>query len=661
MRNPLSVAATSPFGSAVKIKDYLITVIAVGMSIYHLLIAYNGGYEPLYQRTLTYIFGLSLIFLVYPVNRPLPQRLVIDGILFALAVISVGYPVLFTDYFLDRLAYVDPLMPIDLILGVIVILLTLEAARRTINNALPLISLFFLAYTYWGQYFPWEFRHKGASFEHIIDHQYMTYDGLWTTPINVFSVYIFLFILFGTFLERMGAADFYVRLSIALTGRRRGGPAKAAIFASAMTGSITGSANANVATTGSFTIPMMIKAKFRPEFSAGVETAASTGGQIMPPIMGASAFLIVEFTGISYWEIVKVSILPAVLYFFSVYAIVHLEARKSGLTGMSKDEVPDVMPILREGWYYLLPPIIIMGFLMQGKSVPYSGLIGIASIVILAGLRGLFTYFGNARLQGFSAKSFFYLIRAGFDNIVKALEQGACKSLPICAAVGAVGLVMGALFQTGLGLKFASLVTSLAQGSLFLGIVLVGIASFVLGMGLPTSAAYIVLSIMAVPALLDLGQSVQLSLLAAHLIVFWFSLDSCFTPPVCVPAYTAAGIAGANPSKAAWAAFRTAKGMYIIPLLFAYSSILTISDPLMLGITFLAALAGFLCTASLIVGHMYVDLNWTDRAVLAIAAICLFWPMQFLHLAGIGLLIWVFISQQKKFEQQKSVDASVSA
>ena len=630
------------------------------MSVYHLMIAYNGGYEPLYQRTLTYIFGLSLIFLVYPVNRPAPQRFIIDGVLFVLAIISVGYPVLYTDYFLERLYYVDPLMPIDYILGVTVIVLALEAARRTINNALPLISLFFLAYTYWGQYFPWEFRHKGASFEHIIDHQYMTYDGLWTTPINVFSVYIFLFILFGTFLERMGAADFYVRLSVALTGRRRGGPAKAAIFASAMTGSITGSANANVATTGSFTIPMMNKAKFRPEFSAGVETAASTGGQIMPPIMGASAFLIVEFTGISYWEIVKVSILPAVLYFFSVYSIVHLEARKSGLTGMSKEEVPDVLPILREGWYYLLPPIIIMGFLMQGKSVPYSGLIGIASIVILAGLRGLFTYISKSRSQGLSLEGFILLVRAGLDNTLKALEQGACKSLPICAAVGAVGLVMGALFQTGLGLKFASLVTSLAQGSLFLGIVLVGIASFVLGMGLPTSAAYIVLSIMAVPALLDLGQSVQLSLLAAHLIVFWFSLDSCFTPPVCVPAYTAAGIAGANPSKAAWAAFRTAKGMYIIPVMFAYSSILNISDPLMLTITFVAALLGFLCTAALIVGHMYVDLNWTDRALLIVAAICLFWPIKVLHIAGVALLLWIYYSQQKKFQRNQSDQASVT-
>ena len=316
--------------------DWLVLAIAVGMSWFHIQVAYTGGYEPLSQRALSYLFGMTLIFIVYRKPAAGGWRAVAAAATCLLAVASISYPIIRIDYYLNRLHFVEPLETMDLILGTVVLVLAFEAARRTINLALPLISLFFIVYSYFGPYFPGFLAHKGATYMHIVDHQYMTYDGLWTAPLSVFSVYIFLFILFGAFLDRMGAADFYVKLSMAAAGRLRGGPAKAAVFASAMTGTIMGSANANVVTTGSFTIPMMKRTGFKPELAAAIETAASTGGQIMPPIMGASAFLIVEFTGISYWEIVKVSILPAVLYFFSVYATVHLEARKEGLVGMPR-------------------------------------------------------------------------------------------------------------------------------------------------------------------------------------------------------------------------------------------------------------------------------------------------------------------------------------
>jgi TRAP transporter 4TM/12TM fusion protein len=238
--------------------------------------------------------------------------------------------------------FIDPLPPIDIAMGTIVILLTLEAARRTINNALPIIATVFIFYTLYGEHFPWEFAHAAITYVEMIELQYTTAEGLWSTPMNTFTVYIFLFILFGAFLERLGAAEIYVRLAVALAGRQKGGPAKASIFASAMTGTITGSANANIVTTGTITIPLMKRAGFKPEIAAGVETAASTGGQIMPPVMGAAAFLIVEFTGISYWEIVKVSILPAILYFFSVFMMVHFEAVKEGLEGLPRDLVPRI-------------------------------------------------------------------------------------------------------------------------------------------------------------------------------------------------------------------------------------------------------------------------------------------------------------------------------
>ncbi len=630
--------------------EWLIFVVAVAMSAYHIQIAYTGGYEPLFQRALSYLFGLTLIFLMYrrPAGGGWRAAIVVAPIL--LAVVSAFYPIWEIEYFLNRLYYVDPLRLTDYVLGVTIIVLTLEAARRTINNALPLIALFFLIYSYNGiaPYLPWEFGHGGASFAHIVEHHYITYDGLWTTPMSVFSVYIFLFILFGAFLERMGASEFYVKLSMAVAGRLRGGPAKAAIFASAMTGTIMGSANANVVTTGAFTIPMMKRTGFRPETAAGIETAASTGGQIMPPVMGASAFLIVEFTGISYWEIVKVSILPAALYFFSVYAIVHLEARKGGLVGLSRDQVPPLGPVMKQGWFYLLPPMIILAVLMTGRPVPYAGLAGILSVVILAALKGALILIEKARKEGVTVGEVLGAITGGLWNIIEAMDKGARQSLPIAAAVGTVGLIMGALFQTGLGLKFSSMVTALAGDSLLLGIFLVGIASFVLGMGLPTSAAYIVLSVMAVPAMLELGESVGLSLLAAHLIVFWYSLDSCFTPPVCVPAYTAAGLANANPSKAAWAAFMTAKGMYIMPLMFAFTPILMLDKPFLVAETFVAGLLGFIAIAAAIVGHMYFPISFPVRMILGASSLLLFWPGMFPHLTGGLILGGIFVIQRKR-------------
>jgi len=630
---------------------YLITVLAIGMSVYHLNIAYTGGYEFVFQRSLSYLFGVALILLVYREQENSFGGKLFAILLFMAAIASIGYPVLMSEYMNSRLFYVDPLKTEDYILGTIAILLTLEVARRTINLALPLIVVFFLFYTYFGPYFPWEFAHSGATYTHMIDHHYLAQEGLWNLPLGVFSVYIFLFILFGSFLDRMGAADYYVRLSMAAAGRLRGGPAKAAVFASALTGSITGSANANVATTGPFTIPMMKKAGFKPEIAAGIETAASTGGQIMPPIMGASAFLIVEFTGIRYWDVVKVSILPAVLFFLSVYTIVHLEARKEGLVGIPRDQLEQLWSVIKEGWYYLLPPALIIYILMQGQSVPYAGIIGIASVILLSGVKGGLTLTKRAMNEGIEASDIVTAIVDGIKNIAKALEQGAIRSLPVAAAVGAVGIVMGALFQTGLGLKFASLVVSLAGNNLFFAIILVGIASFILGMGLPTSAAYIVLSVMAVPALLELGQPYGLSLLAAHLVVFWFSLDSSFTPPVCVPAYTAAGIAQANPNKAAWAAFRTAKGMYVIPVMFAFTPILQLEEPLALLQTFTFAIFGFMALAAAIVGYMYVRIGSVERAILCAAAFAMFWNSLVIQLVGEAVFVAVFLSQRARYSK----------
>ena len=629
--------------------DYLITLIAIGMSVWHIHLAFTGGYESTFQRSVTYLFGLPLIFLVFRDRSETGLKLVYSLFLFTLASSCFAYVILNIDYLLGRLFLVDPIRPADYFFGTCAFILIWEASRRTINTALPLISAFFIVYTYFGSYFPGQLAHKGATFERIIDHQFMTTDGIFTLPIGVFSVFIFLFVLFGSFLDRMGAADFYVKLSIAAAGRLRGGPAKAAIFASGMTGSITGSVNANVATTGPFTIPLMKKTGFKPETAAGIETAASTGGQIMPPIMGVSAFLIVEFTGISYWEVVKVSILPAVLYFLSVYTYVHLEARKANVVGLPADEVPATWPIIKEGWYYLLPPVVIMFMIMAGRPVPQAGLVGIASVMLIATCKGAYNLFSNAPPEGLKFNDYYESVRYGIWNTMQAMEMGARRSLPILAAVGSVGIIMGVLYQTGLGLKFSSMVISLSQGNLFLGIIMVGIASFVLGMGLPTSAAYIVLSVMAVPALLELGEPYAVSLIAAHLIVFWFSLDSSFTPPVCVPAYTAAGIADAKPNKAAWAAFRAAKGMYVVPMLFAFTPILLLNQPLLVAQTFLFSLIGFLAMGAGLVGFLYVRIGVPERFLFGAAAIALFWPVWWIQVAGTVSYAALYFLQRMRY------------
>ncbi len=629
--------------------DYAITLIAIGMSVWHIHLAFTGGYESTFQRSVTYLFGLPLIFLVFRDRTETGLRLAYSLLLFALAASCFLYVLINIDYLLGRLYLVDPIKPADYFFGTCAFLLIWEASRRTINTALPIISAVFILYTYFGAYFPWELAHKGATYDRIIDHQFMTTDGIFTLPIGVFSVFIFLFVLFGSFLDRMGAADFYVKLSIAAAGRLRGGPAKAAIFASGLTGSITGSVNANVATTGPFTIPLMKKTGFKAETAAGIETAASTGGQIMPPIMGVSAFLIVEFTGISYWEVVKVSILPAVLYFLSVYTYVHLEARKANIRGLSPEDVPETWPIIKEGWYYLLPPVVIMFMIMAGRPVPQAGLVGIASVMLIATCKGAYALFANAPPEGLKFKDYYESIRYGIWNTMQAMEMGARRSLPILAAVGAVGIIMGVLYQTGLGLKFSSMVISLSYGNLFLGIIMVGIASFVLGMGLPTSAAYIVLSVMAVPALLELGEAYGVSLIAAHLIVFWFSLDSSFTPPVCVPAYTAAGIADAKPNKAAWAAFRAAKGMYVVPMLFAFTPVLLLNQPLLVAQTFLFSLVGFLAMGIGLVGFLYVRAGVLERFVFGAAAVACFWPVWWLQISGSVLFGVLYYSQRTRF------------
>ena len=630
------------------IVGYLVMLIAIGMSLTEIYLAVTGGMDAIFERPMFYMAAAAIIFLIPSSKKdrilPAEWSKVLATFLGVAAVVSVIWLLREFDRLLERTRYVDDVLFLDIFFGVICIILVLEATRRAINLTLPLIAFFFLVYTYFGSWMPWEFRHGGIGFLDIIDHFYLTDGGLWSAPMYVFVNYMFLFILFGAVLDASGAGKIYIDFAFLLTGRMRGGPAKAAVVASALSGTISGSATANIVTTGTFTIPLMIKMGYRPHIAASVETAASTGGQIMPPIMGTAAFLLAEFTGTSYFTIIKISVIPALLYFMSVFVFVHLEAAKNDIHGLSWEELPDIFSTIGRAFVFLIPPAVLIYFMVIGRSVQYAGVAGIIATIVSMALLGAIDYLREGfRKNNFSVAVALDYLRSGLSKLIKALVRGARQCAPIAAACATAGIIIGATTITGLGLKFSSIVVSASGGSLFLGIILVGVASFVLGMGLPSSSAYIVLAAMAAPALIDLG---HMSAVTAHMIIFWFSLDSCYTPPVCIPAYTAAAIAQADPMKTGWTSFRAAKGLYVIPFLFAYSPAILLNGSvaeiilvvLTTGIALVAGTAG-------LSGYLIGKTTWVERGGLLLGAFMMLWPGYAVQGSGFVLLTILVIFQ----------------
>ena len=627
---------------------YLVMLIAIGMSLTEVYLAMTGGMDAIFERPMFYLAAAAIIFLTPSsqesgVLSP-ERRKRITVFLGIAAVVSVAWLLWEFDRLLERTRYVDDVLSPDVFFGVVCIVLVLEATRRAINLTLPLIALFFLAYTYFGPWMPWEFKHGGIGFLDIIDHFYLTDGGLWSAPMYVFVNYMFLFILFGAVLDASGAGKIYIDFAFLLTGRMRGGPAKAAVVASALSGTISGSATANIVTTGTFTIPLMIKMGYRPHTAGAVETAASTGGQIMPPIMGTAAFLLAEFTGTSYFTIIKISVIPALLYFMSVFVFVHLEAAKNDIRGLSWEDLPDILNTVGRACVFLIPPAVLIYFMVIGRSVQYAGVSGIIATIISMAVLGIIDYLREGfRKNNFSATLALDYLRSGLGKLVRALVRGAQQCAPIAAACATAGIIIGATTITGLGLKFSSIVVSASGGSLFLGIILVGVASFVLGMGLPSSSAYIVLATMAAPALIELG---GMNAVTAHMIIFWFSLDSCYTPPVCIPAYTAAAIAQADPMKTGWTSFRAAKGLYVIPFLFAYSPAILLNGSvteiilvvLTTGIGLVAGMAG-------LSGYLVGRATWWERGGLLLGAFMMLWPRLAVQGSGFVLLTILVIFQ----------------
>jgi TRAP transporter 4TM/12TM fusion protein len=633
-----------------------IAVIGIALSLFQL---YAAGVQPLglfFQRPIHLGFILALCFLIYPVFGRHRARGVlgwsIDAGLIVLAVLVGVWVPINIDIIANQVFPRD----IDVWIGIVTILVVLEAARRAVGLGMTLIGAFFIAYAFAGRrgelpfladWMPGILNHRGYSLERVSSQMTLGAEGIFGIPLGVAATFVFIFVLFGAFLEVTGAGKFFIDLAYAAAGKQRGGPAKAAVIASAGMGSISGSAIANVVTTGAFTIPLMKKLGYRPAQAGGIEAAASTGGQIMPPLMGAGAFLMSEFTRVPYVEIVLVSIFPAILYFGTVYLLVHIAAVKQGMTGLTAEELPNTREVLAGGWHFLLPLVALVALLVAGYSPMRVGFYAILSIIAAASARALWIF----AVSGPTGRGFVALCRRGITLTLEALELGARNAVAVSVACAVAGIIVGVVGLTGLGLKFSAMMIAFSGGNIVLALILVMLASLVLGMGLPVTAAYIVLIILVGPALTE---QFGVPVLIAHLVVFWYSQDSNVTPPVALAAFAGAAIAGSKPMETSIQAWKYAKGLYLIPLFMVFNEEIILGGPLPLVLWSGAiAILGLTAFAAALEGFLWRPMPIWMRLLLVPGVVALFWPDLMVEIAGtvlIGILLgmnWVQARQDK--------------
>ncbi len=534
---------------------YFAAAFAVGTALYHIHTAYFGAPFALLFRNIHWMLAAILIYLYFPAwkNSPRDKPTVID-LLCILATIVVGMYVVLTFQAIAGRAGAP--ITTDIILGAILVLLVMEAGRRTVGWPIVIIAVLFLAYAYFGREMPGILMHRGYSVSRIFPFLYLTDAGIFGIPLGVSSRFILLFIVFGAFLEKAGAGLFFRDLSLALTGRHIGGPGKASILFSGFIGSITGSSTANVVTTGTFTIPLMKKLGYKPAFAGGVEADASTGGQILPPVMGAAAFVMAEYIGVPYVTVMVAAIVPALLYFITSFFMVHFRALKENLLPVPKEELPGLLDVLKSGFYYFTPLVILIIMLVMRFSPSRAVFWALISTVAISWIKAE--------------------TRMGPREIFDALFTGVQKALEVIAACAVAGIIIGMVTMTGLGLKFSTLIEVLAGGNLFAGLFYTLIASLILGIGVPTTAKYIILATLVAPALVTLGAP----LLASHLFILYFGTDADITPPVGLAAYAAAGLSGAHPLTTGIEAFKMGITAYIVPFCFILGPALLLDAPL---------------------------------------------------------------------------------
>ena len=603
----------------------LIAAIAITFSVFQVYTAAFGTLDAMLQRAVHLAFALCLIFLLYPARVSWPRDKIhpIDVVFAILGAAAPLYIVVFYKQLVMRAGLVTTT---DYIVGIIAILLILEAVRRVVGIPMVCVAILFLVYALYGRQLPGVLAHRGADLPTLVQHLFYTTEGIFGIPLGVSSTFIFLFILFGAFLEKTGLGQLFIDLSNAVAGWAAGGPAKVAVIASALEGTVSGSSVANTAGSGSFTIPMMKKLGYEPEFAGAVEATASTGGQLMPPIMGAAAFLMAEFIGLPYFRIVTAAIIPSLLYYFGVWTQVHFEAKRLGLRGMSRDELPKIGDVLKERGHLLVPLIALIYLLAKGYTPMRAALVAIVLTI------------GCAMLKKNTRISFF--------DIVEGLEKGARGALGVVAATACAGIIVGVVTLTGLGLRLGSVLVDIADGKLFLTLVFTMLTSIILGMGVPTTANYVITSTIAAPALIMMDVPV----LAAHMFVFYFGIIADVTPPVALAAFVGAGIAKANPLKTGIQATKLAIAAFLVPYIFVYNpSLLLIDvnavDMILMSIT---AIVGIIGVGAGMEGFFLMDLTVIERVIFFVGGLLLVIPGLQTDIVGFSLLAIGYIMQRRK-------------
>lgn len=595
-----------------KIVDVVLALLCLSLSLFSIYTAMFGVLTAVIQRSTHLMFAMAIVFMNSLVKRretaPVIEK-VLTAILAIAAVIVFGYTAL---HYKEMADSYGRLSEFQLILGIVAVILVLEGARRTVGFAIPIISLVFLAYALLGNHIPGILQHRGYSVRRVITHLYSSSAGLFSTPVGTASTVIIMFVIFGAFLDATKGSVFFKDIAFGLAGHKKGGPAKAAVIASGLMGMVSGSASANVAATGVYTIPLMKKTGYKSEVAGAIEAVASTGSQIMPPVLGAAGFIIAETLGISYRTVAGAAIIPGLLYFAAVLMMVHLEASRTGLQGMDRSELPSVKKTILNYGHSIIPLVVLIGFIALGYSAMYTGLYAVLAAVAVSLLRKA--------------------TRIGPKQIVKALIVGSKRIVPISCACAAAGIIIGAVSLTGLGLTLSALVVNISGGNLLLALFLTLFVTLIMGMGLPTAPAYILVAVLIVPALRQLG----VPPLAAHLFIFYGAAISSITPPVCMAAYTAASLAESHPIQTGFRAFRLGFVALIMPFFFAYEpALIGVGTPGQIALAVVTGLIGSVGIALFVQGFFLVRLAWPLRIVALVGGLLSIYPGQVTDIIGV--------------------------
>jgi len=604
----------------------LVSAIAIVFSVFQLYTAIFGILDAQLQRAVHLGFALALSYLLYPTRKSW-SRTKVHPLDVLLAILGAAAPAYICIMYRELSMRAGMVTPSDLIMGVIGVLLVIEATRRVVGIPMVTVVLVFIVYAFAGPYMPGVLAHRGLSLDQLVGHLYYTTEGIFGIPLGVSSTFIFLFILFGAYLESTGLGKFFIDIANAIAGWASGGPAKVAVLSSALMGTVSGSSVANVAGTGSFTIPMMKKLGYKKEFAGAVEAASSTGGQLMPPVMGAAAFLMAEFVGVPYIDIVGAAVIPAILYFTGLWLGVHLEAKRTNLKGIPRDQLPKAWEIFRERGHLAIPLVVIVYLLVSGYTPMRAALVAIVLSIVASSLRK------STRMKPI--------------EIVQGLENGARNVLGVVIACAAAGIIIGVVTKTGVGLKLASGLLALSGGMLLPTMFFTMITSLILGMGVPTTANYVITSTIAAPALLQMGVPV----LAAHMFVFYFGIIADVTPPVALAAYAASGISGGKPLMTGVNASKLAIAAFIIPYIFVMSPVLLMIDATAFGLVFstVTAVLGMVGLSSAMIGYLADHCNVLERVILFVSGILMIIPGIETDLPGlIVFIVIVFIQKKRK-------------